>query len=97
MQDQDFLLSLLQGTGAPQSLQFTNPKSSFDLDEKNRIRTNPLTGELIKAKDRRKFGKFLQNPNLTLPGSALNMNMPQRPTSGGLGGLGALINSARLQ
>lgn len=75
------IMSLLmgEGGGGMTTPQFKKPRSQFDLDNKGRIKTDPITGESIKKSDRRKLSNFLKNPNLVLPGMALNMNAPMPP------------------
>lgn len=84
------LMEMIMGGGGAMQAQFTKAKSQFELDKKNRIKRDPVTGKLIEPKDRRKLGKFLQNPFLVMPGSALNMNVPMAPTMGS--GMGALAD-----
>lgn len=55
---------------------FKNVKSQFDLDKKGRIKTDPITGELINPEDRRKFKNFKLNPFLITPGLSMDQNIP---------------------
>jgi hypothetical protein len=77
---------------------FRNIKSGFTLDNKGRLKIDPTTGEVIPPDERRKFKNFAQNPFQIMPGSSLNMNIPNLLGLGGAamgGGLGNVF--ARLQ
>ena len=66
---------------------FRSIKSQFTLDKKGRIKLDPLTGEKIAKKDRRKFKNFKNNPLGRTSGSAINPFVPEIPNLfGGLTG-----------
>lgn len=98
MSMQDFLQSLLSGS-APTMPSANNYSSNFTLDRQNRIAFDPITGEPIKAKNRRNLKQYLQNPNMITPANALNSNVPQWAgalgSAGNSSALANIINSVR--
>jgi hypothetical protein len=77
---------------------FRDLRAGFTLDNKGRIKIDPITGEVIPEDERRKFKNFAANPYQIMPGSSLNMNMPNLLGLGGAGMGGGLENVfARLQ
>ena len=65
-----------QGANLGSNPMLTKKKSGFKLDKKGRVKEDPLTGEKIKPKDRRKFKRIKRNPFGLSPGMSLNMALP---------------------
>jgi len=68
---------------------------TFDLDKKNRIKTDPVTGEKIPKKRRRKFSDLAKNPFGVTIGTAVDpnfsfQNLPPDPSLGLLGSGGGI-------
>lgn len=92
----NFIQALMQGGAAPQPA-FSDISAGLKLDDKGRIKIDPVTGEKIKGKNRRSLKSFLQNPRDIRAGSNLNYNVPQfqSASQGGLGSnLAAILGGA---
>tara|TARA_R110000823_G_scaffold217636_3_gene346966 strand:+ start:2083 stop:2424 length:342 start_codon:yes stop_codon:yes gene_type:complete len=93
-----FIQSILNG-GATigQTPQFTKKNAGLKLDDKKRLKVDPMTGEPIKPKDRVKWKKIRRNPYGITPGNSLNMNVPNILSGQNMGegmDLGAILGQA---
>lgn len=88
------LIQALLGNRQAGGINFGNLASNFELDNQRRVKVDPITGEKIKGKDRRKLKNLIANPSQILPGMAINMNIPTTP--GGMGNQAALASLVNL-